>query len=484
MRQYCYAKNGSTNWRDDACTLVGPMKKGVGVSIVNFYGDDLWKSSLPSKALASSIAVRNPLGGGTFDDGNYGNVGFRDGSVVCLILDVGEEDMSTDDDDEPNATSTIDDDGVAQDGQVVESVENLNISDHIEQEIAPSVEIDENETNGDEIPDTDHNAILQAAFYTSLIQLLVSKTPLPIPVSTYFAKHLLAAIPQSSPKLDIKQTTWKKIGPFLLDMESQGVIKLGSSKDGKDRCAFLVGIEKQHPYLIDFKRQWKKVMEQNGEDPATMAESGTKKKLAVVDLFIVPRHISDGMQLKDEDVKAMNAKTEERKGTGFLTKAECRSLIDNYIESERLVDPNCKGMILINGPLCDALYRSSKKNKLPEERNTAWPTSVSRKDVIDQWIEKMDKGHALVEMPGSKILFLARGEPKPVDIEVEFRQGNKKKFLTRLRGMEDYGIEAEPLSNDVSHRFACSSSVETNPVGRPALKKGRVELVFQGEIGC
>jgi translation initiation factor 2D len=108
---------------------------------------------------------------------------------------------------------------------------------------------------------------------------------------------------------------------------------------------------------------------------------------------------------------------------------------------------------------------------------------VSRKDVIDRWIEKMDKGHALVEMPGSRILFLARGEPKPVDIEVEFRQGNKKKFLTRLRGMEDYGIEAGPLSNDVSQRFACSSSVETNPVGRPALKKGRVELVFQGEAG-
>ena len=46
--------------------------------------------------------------------------------------------------------------------------------------------------------------------------------------------------------------------------------------------------------------------------------------------------------------------------------------------------------------------------------------------------------------------------------------------------MEEYGIDAEVLSNDVSQRFACSSNVETNPVGRPALKKGRAELVFQG----
>eukprot|EP00804_Cyclotella_cryptica_P016983 CCRYP_001908-RA/>CCRYP_001908-RA protein AED:0.02 eAED:0.02 QI:172/1/1/1/1/1/2/278/786 len=495
MREYCYGKNnGRGNWREDACRLVGPMTKGVGVVIVNCYGDDLWKSSLPPKGMGSFSSssffagVCNPLGGGTYDDGNYGNVGFRDGSIACPILQVGEEDdMSSEDDNDDNdadATQPTNVHDVPEEGHAIDFMETLNISDQvIEQEEMPSsVEINENEMKDEEIPDTDHNDILRVAFYTSLIQLLVSKTPLPIPVSIYFAKHLLAAIPPSGPRLDMKQTTWKKIGPFLLDMESKGVIKLGPSKDGKDRCAFLVGIEKQHRDMVDFKRQWRKEMEQNGQDIATIAESATKKKLAVVDLYIVPRHISEGMQLKEEDVKAMNAKTEERKGTGFLTKTECRSLIDNYIESEGLVDPNGKGKILINGPLCDALYRPSKKNKSPDDKNAGFPTSVPRKDLIDRWIEKMDRGHALVEMPGSKILFLARGEPKPVDIEVEFRQGNKKKFLTRLRGMEDYGIEAEPLSNDVSHRFACSSTIETNPVGRPALRKGRVELVFQGHL--
>ena len=94
----------------------------------------------------------------------------------------------------------------------------------------------------------------------------------------------------------------------------------------------------------------------------------------------------------------------------------------------------------------------------------------------------MDNVHALVQTSGSKILDLGRGGPKPVDIEVEFRQGNRRKFLTRLRGMEEYGIAGEALSQDVSQRFACSSSIETDPVGRPALKKGRVELVFQGHL--
>ena len=40
----------------------------------------------------------------------------------------------------------------------------------------------------------------------------------------------------------------------------------------------------------------------------------------------------------------------------------------------------------------------------------------------------------------------------------------------------------DQLSNDVSHRFSCSSTIETNPVGRAALTKGRVELCSQGHL--
>ena len=54
--------------------------------------------------------------------------------------------------------------------------------------------------------------------------------------------------------------------------------------------------------------------------------------------------------------------------------------------------------------------------------------------------------------------------------------------MTHLRGMEEYGIGGEGLAQEVSHRFACSSSIETDPVGRPALKKDRVEITFQGHL--
>lgn len=493
FREYCYNKNnvnrGTTastttvdSWKIEATKLVGPGKKGVGVMIVNCYGDDLWKESLPPKTGSFGTSnipsmkgdVINPLGGGSYDDGNYGNLGFVEGRVVVPIR-IGGEDS---DKDSCCEDGQGDDDAQEKAIFMAEMVEQMSLSDPVEEGEFTTGDTD-HETSTSIYEDTkvDHDEILLDACYASLLLLLSSKTPLSMPVSTFYAKHLLAAVPTTGPRLDMKLTSYKKIGPFLKEIECRGVIRLGASKDGKDRCAFLKEIVRDNPHLLRFKKNWRREIEANGGDVcATMNPPISQDiKLSVVDLFIVPRHFTTALLLDKDAVMATNAKTDERKGTGFLTKTEVTALINEYIEKESLTDPTGKGHVLVNGPLCDALYRTKKTN-------SDYPTSVSRKDLIEKWIDRMDKGHALVQMPGSKVLRLGRGHPTPVEIEVEFRQGNRKKFLTHIRGMEEYGVDGTSLSQDVSHRFACSSTIESNPVGRPALKKCRVELVLQGHL--
>jgi hypothetical protein len=69
---------------------------------------------------------------------------------------------------------------------------------------------------------------------------------------------------------------------------------------------------------------------------------------------------------------------------------------------------------------------------------------------------------SLVEMPGSNIVKLS--------IAVSMRQS--KKFVTRVRGLEDYGIGAPP-----------PGAVETSASsGRAGLRRNHVELVFLGNI--
>ena len=475
FREYCYPKNG-TKGEYDASSYVGIGTEGAGVRIVNCYGDDLWKAGKLSTSSSTQVqeGSLNPLTGGVYDNGNYGNAGFVDGKYVYRIMQQVDEDESEEEEnadaDEPN-----NDDNACE--ETANEMKEMKISDSndctVEQGSAINIDIEEEK---EQEPDQDD--ILVAAFFTSLLQILVSKTSLPIPVAAYYAKHLMAAVPAGGPKLDMKQTTYKKIGPFLLDMASEGVIQLGASKDGKDKCNTLSVIVKNHPDLVAFKKKWKA---ENGAD-SLMTTSQGKTKLAVVDLFIVPRHIADILQLEKDEVMATNAKTEERRGTGFLTKKECNVIIENYIDKEELKDPKGKGKVLVNGPLCDAIYRASKKDKAPDNQAQEYPTSVKRKDLIEKFFNKMEKGHAIVEMPGSRIVKIGRGVPPSIDIDVENRQGNKRKFLTRIRGMEEYGIDGKSLSNHVSHRFACSASVDTNPVGRPALKKNCVEIVFQGRL--
>ncbi len=43
-------------------------------------------------------------------------------------------------------------------------------------------------------------------------------------------------------------------------------------------------------------------------------------------------------------------------------------------------------------------------------------------------------------------------------------------------------MDSTTFANEVSKRFACAHSTESNPEGRPALPRGCVECVFQGNL--
>jgi translation initiation factor 2D len=108
------------------------------------------------------------------------------------------------------------------------------------------------------------------------------------------------------------------------------------------------------------------------------------------------------------------------------------------------------------------------------------PAVLSREDVVALWQTKMEAAYCLVETPGSRIIQLARGKPPAVQVEVVMWQS--KKFITRVSGLEAFGLDAVNFSKDVADRFACSASVDDEPDGRAALRKVYVELVFQGNL--
>jgi len=245
---------------------------------------------------------------------------------------------------------------------------------------------------------------------------------------------------------------------------------VGPDASKKDPLAMLVGYNPRHEDIIPYIKERKEEQKNEVDNP-----QNTTTRLALAELYIIPNHFVDLMRLDKAAVKAANASSEERKNTGFLTSKESKTILDNYIDRENLVNPSNKGQVILDGPLTDALFKKSKNAKKSDD--TPPPAKMTRKQIVPIWQSRLDLAYALVELPGNTVLKLARGTPPKVTIEVSQRQS--RKFVTRLRGMEYYRINGAELRQQMAQRFACAATVEENPVDYK-LPKDHVEVQLQG----
>jgi translation initiation factor 2D len=475
--------------------------KGIGVEIWNAYGDDLWKFSntkeqtMGGNGSGNGKPIKNTIGGGdlSFDNGHYGNVGFVEGKFVYPLVDgssssSSDDDGDDDDDVEEQDVVVANDPGDSDDSTMMSKVHQSETNaedDGIETsatatpapdtkpadhpstaesaEPAPPAEADDDETL---LSPTEvlHHAVCQA------LVSLSPKKDLPMLVATFYAQHVLPNRPEGT-TIELKATKYKKFGNYVKEQVQRGLLQVGpdkkSNNSNPDPIALLTGFWKQHDDLKGFTKI----------ERVTDGDNGKAPKQVLVTLYTIPAHWPPLLRLDPDDVKAVNATSEERKGTGMLTTPEVRRILEAYIQREELIVPGRPDQVQLDGPLTDILY----KTKQQAQSSPPPPERLSRKDLVTKFTSKLSPAYALVEMPGSRITKLRKGQPPKVEIEVSMRQS--RKFVTRVRGLEDYGVDPNYVSKDVAKRFACSATVETEaPSGRPALKKGRVELIFQGNL--
>jgi len=439
---------------------IGVGITGIGVLIWNAYGDDMWRFS-NTKMQRMGEKHYNQVGGQPMDNGNYGNIGFQEGKWVVPIVDSPENADTTSSDED------VEEDHIVQDGdaigegigeqaaKVVGNDSNTSSSPEKGTENPPPIQKDAQEPlSPDQIL---HQSVLRAL-------LTLQKKDLPIPVGTFYAQHVIPNRPDGT-TIDLKATTYKKFGSYLKLQMERGLLQVGADKSNPrntDPVAILIGYDKKHDDLKGIE----KPVKDSTADP-TLKTS----KLVLVNLYTIPSNWKSLLALKDDDVSAANATSEERRGAGMLTTAEARKILEDYIAREELVPPTRPDQVTLDGPLTEIFYK--KQNDTPER--------LLRKDLVKQLTTKLSPAYALVAMPGSKITKLAKGTPPKIEIEVSRRQSNK--FVTRVRGLEDYGIDAAYFSKDVAKRLACSASIETAAApGRAALRKSHVELIFQGNV--
>lgn len=489
---------------------------GVGVTIVSCYGDDLWRQQYQQLQQQSSFrSASQPRASlSTADNlwelGHYGNPGFLQGKCVVPLH-------------EKNKDSDIDDDDVQGDAEDAVKGENDSVTNEGESGDSPfterkadppdTVEIDAmttmseaqqddddvaapivDDTNDPEIPilqeesisdsnairtttmnDSTHSLqsstapstevslspeeILHRAVYKALTSL--KNNDLPMRMANFYAQHVIPSRPVGT-TIDLKLTRYKKFGTYITEQVQVGWIQVAADRNNRqDTAAMLVGFDRKYPPLLEFTIQ-------------ARAAATTKPKnntcpdcrLVLTDLFCIPAHFVNLLRLDMDTVKARHATSEERRGTGMLTGKEMRSILEDYITRENLVDGSDAACIILDGPLTDILFVRPSLKKKSNQSSGPYPTRLSRKDIITAWTNEMESAYALVEVPGNRIVKLGRGKPPSVSIEVKARQ--QRHYLTYVLGVESFEIDPINFCKDVSHRFACSGSVDGQ------------EIVFQG----
>ena len=506
---------------DDAASIhnkmIGVGTTGVGVTIVTCYGDDLWRqqkhvSTTTRRRIMMAAAKKANNDSDTihsaalFDDGDYGNAGFCQGKYVVPISDTGDnEDDSTSEDGENvqnnqdqqvqpaetkeeninhaatgevNAVVSAADETSTPPPALVEDDDDALPTQDSEKEITIDATPSEQQQQQDVDQSLSPEQVLHAAVCRALVQINPKKQ-LPMLISTFYSQHVLPnRLPNTT--IELKRTRYKKLGPYLAEQIEAGLMTVKADTKTNNPMAILTDYNKRHPDLQEYTAQEKAAASTSSSSCLT----GSEQRLVITNLYCLPAHFASLLRLDRAVVKAENATSPERKGTGMLTAKEMRSILEGYIDREGLVDSLQPQMVVLDGPLTDALYGKKKKKKKTDPQKEAAtatiPERLSRKDLVELWTDKMEGAYAIVQLPGNHIVKMGRGKAPSVTIEVAARQS--RKFATYVRGLEHFGLDAAAVCKDVSQRFACSGSVEEHPVKRAALPSGHVELVFQGNL--
>lgn len=101
----------------------------------------------------------------------------------------------------------------------------------------------------------------------------IKNSDLPLLVSTMYAQHVLPASRRlrNGVDLQMKQTSWRKIGPFLADMQTAGIIKVIDVKTGVQH---LTAIDRTHTEYLSFDSDAHTCEEQDPAGLATAALQG------------------------------------------------------------------------------------------------------------------------------------------------------------------------------------------------------------------
>ncbi|KAG2231959.1 hypothetical protein INT48_001268 [Thamnidium elegans] len=300
----------------------------------------------------------------------------------------------------------------------------------------------------------------------SLYQALVYKikesnasTILPLSASSLYSAYIMPCRPMDvGTEIDIKKSSYKKLQKFLKAMDKSGLLK---TKEQRGET-MLISVNWSHPSLQGLHKY--KTMEsttQPTKDTAkqtikpTLQQQKSKQEQAEIQEIFKP--LGTSMIKFFEEAK--------HDTDALYTIPEVRAVVADYIKLHDLVNPQNQKMIKIDPVMCDTILTKPEYNSINE---------LARDQILHRICLKMQPFHS-IKLPGKEPV-LRKGQPKPVEITQEIRQG--RKTITKVTGVEGFGLDVEELSKELTR--LCASSTTYNTIQGVSPKNPLYEIMVQG----
>lgn len=264
--------------------------------------------------------------------------------------------------------------------------------------------------------------------------------------------------------LDIKKTSWKNIRKFIKALDKE---KLLLSKDRQNNETTVLDIDFTDRTFSEFQPYSLPKRENIGSSTAasangtdTTTDSSIGQRLKQVTLY------------RPKDVLAPIFAASNVSYRSYFTAPELNPIIAAYFESEHLVSPANRRNVTVNPFLANTLF-DSNNSRLDAEilaRGTctrdALTERIRNECTLHYAILRNDE---TISTPGVKPK--AGAVPK-IEITQQWLNGSRR--VTRVLGLEPYGIREQDLADELRKTCACSTSVEMSKQG-----KG-MEVMVQG----
>lgn len=275
---------------------------------------------------------------------------------------------------------------------------------------------------------------------------------LPIMTSDFQSKHMLPNLPEGA-TLDLKKTSFKKLAKLLSMHEKKGLLtqKLVHKQD------HIAAINRAHALYTAFAPA---AQDAAPAAPAPAGKGATPKAGLATITVCTAYKASSSLQ----PVLGSDAPRDK-----LYTAVEVEAALRQYAAGSGLAASPDAAQMALDRLLIGALYNKSEQ---PAEGSSAETAEVLRR--LLGKLQLWSRIRRTTQQEEKETL--QKGSPKNVQVQLEDRAGGRK-HITRLSGMEAFGIDPDELATALQRRFQSSASVTKLP-GKTETGK---EIALQGD---